>query len=93
VRALPVMYACQGCWIYGHAARTLAERLDRGGYVEAAWIGTPGLAPKARYPIVALDACGAGCALQWLARHGVRADRHYDLSVPGTRERIAADLT
>ncbi|HTG97332.1 MAG TPA: putative zinc-binding protein [Burkholderiales bacterium] len=87
------MYACQGCGMYGHAARALAERLDRDGSVEAAWTGAPGLTPKARFPIIALDSCGAGCALQWLARHGARADRHYDLSVPGTMERIAADLT
>jgi uncharacterized metal-binding protein len=77
VRALPVMYACQGCEAYGQAAREMAEQLDRAGRVEAAWIGTPGLRPKARYPIIALDACAEGCALRWLERHGVRADHHH----------------
>lgn len=77
VRALPVMYACQGCEAHGQAARELAERLERAGRVEAAWIGTPGLKPKAaRYPIIALDACVEGCALRWLERQGVRVDQH-----------------
>ena len=82
VRALGVMYACQGCEAHGQAARELAERLERTGRVEAAWIGTPGLQPKAgRYPIIALDACVDSCALRWLERHGVRVDQHHVLSV------------
>jgi len=93
VRPLPVVYACQGCEAHGQAARELAERIERTGRAEAAWIGTPRLAPKARFPIIALDSCAEGCARQWLARHGVAADRHYVLSIPGTRERIVADLT
>jgi uncharacterized metal-binding protein len=92
VRPLPVVYACQGCEAHGQAARDFAERIDRAGLGEAAWIGTPGLVPKARFPIIALDACAEGCALRWLARHGVPADRHYVLSIPGTSERIVADL-
>ena len=77
VRALPVMYACQGCEAHGHAARELAERLEREGRVEAAWIGTPGLKLKAaRYPIIALDACADSCALRWLEHRGVRVDQH-----------------
>jgi uncharacterized metal-binding protein len=79
VRALPVLYACQGCEAHGQAARELAERLDRAGSVEAAWIGTPGLQPKSRYPTIALDACAEGCALRWLERSGVRVDQHYVL--------------
>ena len=92
VRALPVLYACQGCTQFGQVAREFAQQLDRAGRVEAAWLGTPGLRPKARFPIVALDACAEGCALTWLARRGVRADCHYVLSDPGVPERIAAEL-
>jgi uncharacterized metal-binding protein len=79
VRALPVVYACQGCPADGQAARDFAERLDRAGLVEAAWLGTPGLVPKQRYPIVALDGCAEGCALRWLAQRGAPADYHYVL--------------
>jgi len=82
VRALPVMYACQGCEAHGQAARATAERLERAGRVEAAWIGTPGLELKAaRYPIIALDACVDSCALRWLERRGVRVDQHHVLSL------------
>lgn len=80
VKPLAVLYACQGCASYGQAAREFAEDLDRAGLGEAAWIGKPGLVPKARYPIVAVDACAEGCALQWLARHGIEADRHIILA-------------
>jgi uncharacterized metal-binding protein len=81
VRALPVVYACQGCARWGQAAREAAEVLDRAGLAEAVWLGTPGLAPKKRYPIIALDACAEACALQWLARQGVKADQHYVLAL------------
>jgi uncharacterized metal-binding protein len=80
VRALPVLYACQGCAAHGQAARDLAARVERAGLAETAWLGTPGLQPKARFPILALDGCADGCALKWLASHGVAADRHYVLS-------------
>jgi uncharacterized metal-binding protein len=76
VRALAVAYACQGCPSYGQAARAAAEALERAGEAEALWLGTPNLLPKARFPIWAIDGCAEGCALQWLARHGVKPDRH-----------------
>jgi uncharacterized metal-binding protein len=76
VRVLAVAYACQGCERYGQKALEAARALERAGEAEAAWLGTPNLAPKARFPIWAIDGCAEGCALQWLARHGVTPDRH-----------------
>ena len=80
VRALPVLYSCQGCPAHGQRAQQAAESLERLGVVEAAWTGTPGLTPKARFPIWAIDGCADGCALRWLATQGVKADRHYVLT-------------
>ena len=82
VRALAVAYACQGCERYGQTAREAAAALERAAEAEAACIDAPGLVPKARFPIWAIDGCAEGCALAWLARHGVKADRHYVLE-PG----------
>ena len=76
IRALAVVYACQGCARYGQAAREAAAALERAGEAEAACVDAPGLVPKARFPIWAIDGCAEGCALQWLARHGVEPDRH-----------------
>jgi uncharacterized metal-binding protein len=92
VRPLPVLYACQGCDRYGQAAREPAERLERRGRAAAAWIGAPGLAPKARFPLIALDACEEACARQWLQQRGARVDGHYVLSLPGTARRLADDF-
>jgi uncharacterized metal-binding protein len=75
VRALPVLYACQGCPEYGQVAREVAALLERAGRVEAAWLGTPGLEPKRRFPIFALDGCERGCARRWLEDHGVAPER------------------
>ena len=95
VRALPVLYACQGCKAHGHAAREVAALIERAGLAETAWLGTPGLKPKARFPIIALDGCAERCALQWLAQRGIRADRHYGLDTLDAQhafEQIAAEL-
>jgi uncharacterized metal-binding protein len=91
VKPLPVLYACQGCPRFGQAAFDVAAVVERAGLAETAWLGTPGLEPKARFPILALD----GCALRWLAQRGVLADRHYVLdSAEASRgfAAIAADL-
>lgn len=95
VRPLPVLYACQGCEAHGHTAREVAALVERAGLAETAWLGTPGLEPKARFPIIALDGCGEHCALRWLALHGVRADDHYVLESADAHrgfQAIAANL-
>jgi uncharacterized metal-binding protein len=95
VRALPVLYACQGCEAHGQAAREVAALVERAGLAETAWLGTPGLEPKARFPIIALDGCAEHCALRWLAQRGVRADDHYVLETADAHrgfEAIVRDL-
>ncbi|HYI86425.1 MAG TPA: putative zinc-binding protein, partial [Burkholderiales bacterium] len=62
---------------------------------ETAWLGTPGLQPKARFPIIALDGCAEGCTRRWLAQRGITPDRHYVLDSADARrgfEAIAAEL-
>ena len=95
VRPLPVLYACQGCEAHGQAARQVAALLERAGLAETAWLGTPRLEPKARFPLMALDGCADGCARRWLAQRGITPDRHYVLDSADARrgfEAIAAEL-
>ena len=97
VRPLPVLFACQGCPEYGNRAHEVALALDARGFGEAAWLGTgaaaePQLVSRARsrFPIYALDGCAKGCAAQWLARHGVTAQRQFAVAASGdTPARIA----
>ena len=95
VRPLPVLYACQGCEAHGQVAREVAALIERAGLAETAWLGTPRLEPKARFPLIALDGCAEGCALRWLTRRGITPDRHYVLDSADARrgfEAIAAEL-
>jgi uncharacterized metal-binding protein len=95
VKPLPVLYACQGCPEFGQGAREAAVLVERAGLAETAWLGTPRLEPKARFPIFALDGCAEGCALRWLAQRGVRAERHYVLGSADPQrgfEAVARDL-
>jgi uncharacterized metal-binding protein len=71
VRAFPVLYPCAGCPEWGDGARDAARLLERRGAGEMSGLNDIGLAKaRARYPIVAIDACSAGCARAWLERHG-----------------------
>jgi uncharacterized metal-binding protein len=95
VRPLPVLYACQGCEAHGQAAREVAALVERAGLAETAWLGTPRLEPKARFPLIALDGCAEGCVQHWLAHRGMTADRHYVLDSADAHcgfEAIAAEL-
>lgn len=95
VRALPVVYACQGCEAHGQRARDVAALIEKAGLAETAWLGTPRLEPKARFPLMALDGCADGCARRWLAGRGMPPDRHYVLDSTDARrafEAIAAEL-
>ncbi|HEU4350793.1 MAG TPA: putative zinc-binding protein [Burkholderiales bacterium] len=78
LRPFPVLYACQGCPEYGQGARDLAQRLDRAGVGELIWLGSAAdIQPTERYPVLAIDGCKKGCALKWLADHGVAAEGGY----------------
>jgi len=89
VRALPVVFACQGCAEFGDMAHEVASVLDARRFAEAAWLGgttaEDHLASKARsrFPVYALEGCTKRCAAQWLARHGVKAQRLFILAAPG----------
>ena len=43
-------------------------------------------------PVVVLDGCALTCASNCLARHGVSADRHYQLQEFGVRKKLHADF-
>jgi uncharacterized metal-binding protein len=89
LRPLPVLYACSGCPEFGWAAREAGADLERRGSAQLVWLGTvapPKLAE--RFPILALDGCAKGCALAWLARHGIAPEQHYVL--PEDAERLRA---
>jgi len=95
VRPLPVLYACQGCAAHGQTARDVAALVEQAGLGETAWLGTPRLEPKARFPLMALDGCADGCARRWLAQRGITPDRHYVLDSADARrgfEVICAEL-
>jgi uncharacterized metal-binding protein len=78
LRPFPVLYACQGCPEYGNAAREFGERLDRAGVGELAWLGAAAdIEATERYPVFAIDGCKKGCALKWLAQHGIAPERSY----------------
>lgn len=94
VKARPVLYACQGCPEFGNRAHEVGALLAWNGVAEMVWLGAPDLKRRTRFPVVALDGCGKGCALQWLERHGIAADRSYILQESTERAvaRITADL-
>ena len=97
LRALPVLYACQGCPEFGETAREVGVILDRQGVAEMVWLGAPDLKRRSRFPIVALDGCGKACARRWLERHGIPPERAYVLAersgpAEEAARRIAADL-
>ena len=60
------------------AGRDFTAALDRDGVAEMVWLGVAKeLTPTQRYPVFAVDGCSKGCALQWLARQGIAAERSY----------------
>ena len=76
-RPLPVIYACQGCPEFGETAREVGALLDWHGVAEMVWLGAPDLRRRSRYPAAALDGCDKACALRWLERHAIPAERSY----------------
>jgi uncharacterized metal-binding protein len=77
LRPLPVVFACRGCPEFGNRAAERAAELDRSGLAEACALDEVCLAKaRSRYPVHALDGCSRGCALRWLAEHGIGAHRH-----------------
>jgi uncharacterized metal-binding protein len=96
---LPLVYACSGCSSAAQLANHVALQLDRRGVAEMSCIAGVGgdvpyllkIAHSGR-AIVALDGCPLVCVKSSLARHGIEADRHYQLNQYGVKKRYHADF-
>jgi len=95
----PLVYACSGASSAAQMANHLAVRLDRLKIAEMSCIAGVGgdvkplvRTAKSGRPIIALDGCPLQCAAQILKRHGLRADRHYDLSKMGVKKKYHEDF-
>ena len=96
---LPLVYACSGCSSAAQLANQVALQLDRRGVAEMSCIaGVGGDVPyllkiaNSGRPIIALDGCPLVCVKSSLARHGIEADRHYQLNQYGVKKRYHADF-
>ncbi len=81
-------------------ANHLAIRLDRMGVAEMSCaaglggdVGPLVRVAKSGRPIVAIDGCPLHCVASILRRHGLEADRHYDLSDGGVKKRKHEDFS
>ena len=97
--ALALVYACSGCSSAAQLANHVAVQLDRQGVAEMSCIaGVGGDVPQlvkvatSGRPVVVLVGCALTCASNCLARHGVSADRHYQLQEFGVRKKLHADF-
>ena len=95
----PLVYSCSGCSSAAQLANHVALQLDRRGTAEMSCIaGVGGDVPylvriaRSGRPIIALDGCPLVCVKSSLARHGITADRHYQLQQYGVRKRPHEDF-
>ncbi len=96
---LPLVYSCSGCSSAAQLANQVALQLDRRGVAEMSCIaGVGGDVPhllkiaQSGRPIVALDGCPLVCVKSCLSRHGMAADRHYQLNQYGVKKRYQEDF-
>jgi uncharacterized metal-binding protein len=94
-----LVYSCSGCSSAAQLANQVALQLDRRGVAEMSCIaGIGGDVPhllktmRSGRPIIALDGCPLVCVASTLARHGVTADRHYQLQQYGVKKRPHEDF-
>jgi uncharacterized metal-binding protein len=80
-------------------ANHIAVKMDRRKVAEMSCIAGVGgdvkplvRTAKSGRPIVALDGCPLHCAAQILKRHGLQADKHYDLSKMGVSKKYHEDF-
>lgn len=80
-------------------ANHIAVKLDRLEVAEMSCIAGVGgdvkplvRTAKSGRPIIVLDGCPLQCAAHILKRHGVRPDKHYDLSAMGVKKLKHADF-
>lgn len=95
----PLVYSCSGCSSAAQLANQVALQLDRRGVAEMSCVaGIGGDVPhllklmRSGRPIIALDGCPLVCVASTLARHGVTADRHYQLQQYGVKKRPHEDF-
>jgi len=95
----PLVYSCSGCSSAAQLANQVALRLDRSGAAEMSCIaGVGGDVPyllkiaQSGRPILALDGCPLVCVASTLARHGLTAQRHYQLQQYGVKKRLHEDF-
>jgi uncharacterized metal-binding protein len=95
----PLVYSCSGCSSAAQLANHVALQLDRRGLAEMSCIaGVGGDVPhllkiaRSGRPIIALDGCPLVCVQSTLARHGLVAQRHYQLQQYGVRKRQHEDF-
>ena len=93
---LPLVYSCSGASSAAQMANHIAVRLDRLKAAEMSCIAGVGddvkplvRTAKSGGPIIALDGCPLHCAARILKRHGINADKHYDLSEMGVKKEDA----
>lgn len=96
---IPLVYACSGASSAAQMANHIAVRLDRLKVAEMSCIAGVGgdVKPLVKTalsgrPIIALDGCPLQCAAKILARHGLKADKHLDLSELGVKKRKHEDF-
>lgn len=96
---LPLVYSCSGASSAAQMANHLAVRLDRLKVAEMSCIAGVGgdvkplvRTAKSGRPIIAIDGCPLQCAARILQRHGIHADRHYDLSRMGVKKKHHEDF-
>lgn len=95
----PLVYACSGASSAAQMANYIAVKLDRLKVAEMSCIAGVGgdveplvRTAKSGRPILALDGCPLHCAAKILARHGLKADQHLDLSRLGVKKRKHEDF-
>lgn len=95
----PLVYACSGASSAAQMANHIAVKLDRLKAAEMSCIAGVGgdvkplvRTAKSGRPIIALDGCPLHCAAHILKRHGLRADKHYDLSKMGVKKKYHEDF-
>lgn len=92
-KKLPLVYACSGASSAAQMANHIAVKLDRLKVAEMSCIAGVGgdVKPLVKTalsgrPIIVLDGCPLQCSARILARHGLKADKHVDLSELGVRK-------
>ncbi len=97
--SLPIVYSCSGASSAAQMANHIAVKLDRLEVAEMSCIAGVGgdvkplvRTAKSGRPIIALDGCPLHCAAKILQRHGLKADKHYDLSKMGVPKRKHEDF-